>query len=54
MITLIRPILFSFVTSQSVKRLVCDLLDALVAKTENKLDDQAARAVRQALLGIRG
>ncbi len=54
MIALIRPILFSFVSSESVKRLVCDLLDALAKKTTNKLDDQAAKAVRQALLGIKG
>ena len=51
MISLIRPILFSFVTSRRVKELICDLLDRLVATTENKLDDAAARGVREALLG---
>jgi len=54
MITLIRPILFSFLTSENVKKLICDLLDALVTKTENKLDDHAASAVRHALLGTKG
>ena len=51
MISLIRPILISFVTSRRVKELVCDLLDRLVESTENELDDAAARGVRAALLG---
>ena len=51
MISLIRPVLFSFVTSRRVKELICDLLDRLVATTDNKLDDAAARGVRHALLG---
>lgn len=51
MITLIRPILLTWATSSSVKKLICDLLDKLAASTENKLDDAAARGVRAALLG---
>ncbi len=51
MITLLRPILISFVTSRKVKELICDLLDRLVATTDNKLDDAAARGIREALLG---
>ena len=51
MISLIRPILISFVTSRRVKELVCDLLDRLVESTENELDDAAARGIREALLG---
>ena len=51
MISLIRPILISFVTSRRVKELICDLLDRLVESTENELDDAAARGVRAALLG---
>ena len=51
MITLIRPILISFVTSRRVKELICDLLDRLVQSTDNTLDDIAARSVREALLG---
>ena len=43
MISLLRPVLFSFVTSRKVKELICDLLDKLVATTDNKLDDAAAR-----------
>ena len=50
MIALIRPILFSFVTSRRVKQLIVDLLQALASKTENSLDDIAVKAVRDALL----
>lgn len=50
MIALIRPILFSFLTSRRVKELIVDLLEALSKKTENTLDDLAVKAVREALL----
>ena len=46
----IRPILFSFLTSKQVKQLIIDVLSALSKKTENTLDDQAVEAVRRALL----
>ena len=51
MISLIKPVLLAWVNSRAVKVLVCDLLDKLVASTDNKLDDAAARGVRVALLG---
>jgi hypothetical protein len=51
MISVIRPILLSFVTSKRVKRLIVELLEALAAKTENTLDDVAVAQVRKALLG---
>ena len=51
MFSLIRPILFSFVTSKAVKRLIVDLLEVLAAKTENTLDDAAVAQVKKALLG---
>ena len=50
MIRIIKPILISFVTSRAVKELICDLLDRLAAESENRLDDVAVRAVRDALL----
>jgi len=50
MLTLLRPILFSFLTSTRVKRLIVELLEALAAKSENTLDDRAVEAVRDALL----
>ena len=50
MFILIRPILLSFVTSKSVKKLIVELLEALAKKTENTLDDVAVQHVRAALL----
>ena len=44
MILIITPILFAFLKSDSVKKLVVDLLEAYVARTDNKLDDQALAA----------
>ena len=39
MITLIKPILFAFLQSDSVKNLVIDLLSAYAKSTDNTLDD---------------
>lgn len=50
MITLIRPILFSFIKSKAVKRLVIDLLEALAKQTDNTMDDQAVQMIRSKLL----
>ena len=46
MIVLIKPILFAFLKSDSVKKLVVDLLEAYVKRTDNKLDDQALAIVK--------
>jgi len=50
MIVLIKPILFAFLKSDSVKKLVVDLLEAYVKRTDNKLDDQALEIVKTKLL----
>ena len=50
MISFIRPILFSFLQSRAVKKLVVDLLEALAKRTDNQLDDQAVDIVRTKLL----
>ena len=50
MIAIIRPILFSFLTSRRVKVLIVEMLEALASKTENSLDDLAVESVRRALL----
>ena len=50
MILIIKPILFAFLKSDSVKKLVVDLLEAYVARTANKLDDQALEIVKKKLL----
>ena len=47
MILLIKPILFAFLKSDSVKQLVVDLLTAYVKRTDNKLDEQALEIVKE-------
>jgi len=41
MIILLRPILFAFVQSEAVKKLVIDLLVKIAESTDNTVDDQA-------------
>ena len=43
MITLIKPILLSFVNSMAVKKLIIDLLAKLAEQTDNDLDDSFVR-----------
>jgi hypothetical protein len=50
MISLIRPILFSFIQSRAVKKLVVELLEALAKRTDNQLDDQAVAVIKSKLL----
>jgi hypothetical protein len=49
MITLIRPILFSFLQSEKVKLLIVDLLAKLAESTDNDIDDKAVEFVRNGL-----
>jgi len=49
MITLIRPILFSFLQSEKVKLLIVDLLAKLAESTDNDIDDNAVEFVRNGL-----
>ena len=50
MTLLIKPILLAFIKSDSVKQLIIDILQAYVARTDNKLDDQALEIVKKKLL----
>ena len=43
--------LISLATSSEVKELVCDLLDEYTSHSDNTVDDQMAKGVREALLG---
>ena len=45
MITLLKPIILAFAKSDSVKRLIVDVLKKLVATTDNQLDDQAVEFI---------
>tara|TARA_R110002012_G_scaffold28540_1_gene89564 strand:+ start:140 stop:295 length:156 start_codon:yes stop_codon:yes gene_type:complete len=49
MITLIKPILFAFIKSVAVKKLIIDLLTKLAQETDNDLDDTAVAALKIAL-----
>ena len=49
MITLIRPILFSFFQSQKVKLLILDMLTKLSESTDNDVDDKAVEFIRNGL-----
>ena len=51
MITLIRPILFTFLGSTQVKRLIVDLLTKLAEQTDNTVDDQAVAFIERGLFG---
>lgn len=51
MITLIRPILFSFINSDKVKRLIVDLLTKLAEQTDNTVDDEAVKFIERGLFG---
>jgi len=49
MITIIRPILFSFLQSEKVKMLIVDMLAKLAETTDNDIDDKAVEFVRNGL-----
>ena len=49
MITLIRPILFSFLQSDKVKLLIVDMMTKLAESTDNDVDDKAVEFIRNGL-----
>ena len=49
MILLIKPILLKFATSDSVKKLIVDLLKKLVSTTDNKVDDKSVELLEKKL-----
>ena len=53
MITLIRPILFSFINSEKVKRLIIDMLTKLAEQSDNTVDDAAVKFIERGLFGGR-
>jgi len=50
MIKIIRPIVLAFLSSDAVKQLIVELLEALAAKTDNTIDDTAVRVIRETLI----
>ena len=49
MVLLVKPILFAFLKSDSVKQLIVDLLSKLVESTDNTIDDAAVELIRKNL-----
>ena len=49
MLLIIKPILLTFIKSDSVKQVIVDVLEAYVKRTDNKLDDQALEIVKKKL-----
>lgn len=49
MIALIRPVLFSFLKSETVKTLIVDLLTKLAEQSDNTIDDQAVAFIKAGL-----
>ena len=49
MVFLIRPILLRFLRSKGVKTLVVELLEAYAKTTDNTIDDQVVKYVKQNL-----
>ena len=49
MIALIKPIVFAFLTSDAVKKLVIELLEAYAKRSDNKVDDYAVDLIRREL-----
>jgi len=49
MVLLVKPILFAFLKSDSVKQLIVDLLSKLVESTDNTIDDAAVELIKKNL-----
>ena len=49
MLTLLKPIILSFVKTQKFKIFVIEMLEKLVEQTDNKLDDKALAIVKKGL-----
>jgi hypothetical protein len=54
MIVLIKPILFAFLESDAVKRLILDLCKALAKRSSNEIDDQLCVVLERAMFNQKG
>tara|TARA_R100000315_G_scaffold54939_1_gene28928 strand:- start:910 stop:1074 length:165 start_codon:yes stop_codon:yes gene_type:complete len=54
MLTLFKPIILKFATSNSVKRLIVDILKKLVSTTDNQIDDKAVEFIETQLFTKKG
>ena len=53
MIKILKPILMTFLTTTTVKRLVVDLLRAICKQTTNNLDDRAVDVLERQLFPVK-
>ena len=53
MLTLIRPLLFSFLQSDRVKSLIVEMLEKLAETTDNDIDDKAVEFIRNGLFPVK-
>ena len=49
MIRILKPILLTFCKTNAVKKLILDLLKALVKTTDNKIDDKIVALIEEKL-----
>ena len=50
MLAILRPILFAFIKSKAIKKLVLDILKSLAKQSSNKIDDQLVEIIEEKLL----
>ena len=53
MVKILKPILMIFIKSKAMKRLVLDLLKAMVAKTDNDVDDAIVKMIEEKLFPVK-
>ena len=49
MLTILKPIILSFIKTQKFKIFVIEMLEKLVEQTDNELDDRALQIVKKGL-----
>tara|TARA_B100000945_G_scaffold123235_1_gene97896 strand:- start:307 stop:465 length:159 start_codon:yes stop_codon:yes gene_type:complete len=49
MLTILKPIILSFIKTQKFKIFVIEMLEKLVEQTDNDLDDRAVQIVKKGL-----
>jgi len=49
MLSILKPVLLAFIKSNSMKKLIIELLEALVKQSSNTIDDQAVEFIKARL-----
>ena len=53
MVKILKPILLVFIKSKAMKRLIIDLLKAMVEKTDNDVDDAIVKMIEEKLFPVK-